>query len=1160
MTTETITIVVNEKGARVVSRSIEDIGASAAKSSKSVDILKGALAGVGAYLGLSAIKNYTSAWTDLQARAGLAVKDMSRGAEVMDRLGKMARRTYSDLNNTAEGFLQNSTALRELGYNTEQSLDYVEALNNALVVSGAKAQRAETVMNALSRAMGQGELRGNDLNTVLASGGRVAEVLAEHLGTTTTGLRELSRQGKLTTDVIYTAMVSALDTLREEADAMPATINDAFTIMSNKLMEYIGQLNESTGAGEALAKIIIAIADNLDLLAKALGAAAIAWGAYWLAANVGAMLAVATNVIATAKAFLQLTAGLSLAAKTMAFFNVVLMANPIGLLITGFGLAVGAIVMFRSEIAEALRSVEVFGTNVLQILQTTADVIIGTFMGVFEVINSIWDKLFANILGKVKWVNDILGGKLVDKQMLDSLYEEASQSAGRTVAENFKIGFDKWADRGFLVDELTRGLEPREGVDPIEKVVKTATGDLKELEEQYKKLQSAIRDSWTEEERLLAKIKELEGLRGIAKTAEDAIALETAIERANKELEEIRIKAERNSPVAKAFESLAKQVDDGFREAFRNAFTQGDGGWRSMLDGWKASFRTFLADLAYMAFARPIILSVVAGVGAGMGVSTGARADILGAIGGTGGSSGGILSILGGVGNLSSLVTGGLSSLNAPIFGASSLIGKGINWIGAQLGLNNASFVGPMMPGMSNLASAFTPAAGIAGFGGNLLANMLFGDRGIGATIGGTLGGIGGTAIGASLAALGSFGGPIGALAGAFLGNVVGGLFGKKGPSAKYQGGYMDLATQEILWSGGQTGKKFSQANADARDAIGEAIAAYTQLLQAAGATINGTIGYGVSGKAYHGMGFGVGTQDTTKFQWFKKSEDLVEALFSTITDMAEGLRETYQTILSKVGFSDIEKLTEAFAFGEFFESVINPVDAVAEAIKAVNAQFDALIKQADDLGLTNAVFTEEMQKRRQAELDLIKAQQAGFQSLESMKTTFDKWLYDQSLSSTSSLSPIAKLTAAQANFGDLLAKAQGGDYTVTQDLLAAGQQLLQIGQSMYASSTSFAALEQMVRSSIESVARQLNIPGYASGTQSARSGWAWVGEEGPELVRFGGGETVIPASQSAAVSQQQHDAVVREVSAMRADIQNMSRNLSRVASRLIVEKREGTA
>lgn len=48
--------------------------------------------------------------------------------------------------------------------------------------------------------------------------------------------------------------------------------------------------------------------------------------------------------------------------------------------------------------------------------------------------------------------------------------------------------------------------------------------------------------------------------------------------------------------------------------------------------------------------------------------------------------------------------------------------------------------------------------------------------------------------------------------------------------------------------------------------------------------------------------------------------------------------------------------------------------------------------------------------------------------------------------------------------------------------------------------------------------AKKLGLPtddGYATGTRNARPGWAWVGERGPELVHFGGGEQVIPTDQS---------------------------------------------
>jgi len=43
---------------------------------------------------------------------------------------------------------------------------------------------------------------------------------------------------------------------------------------------------------------------------------------------------------------------------------------------------------------------------------------------------------------------------------------------------------------------------------------------------------------------------------------------------------------------------------------------------------------------------------------------------------------------------------------------------------------------------------------------------------------------------------------------------------------------------------------------------------------------------------------------------------------------------------------------------------------------------------------------------------------------------------------------------------------------------------------------------------------------GYASGTPAAPSGWAWVGEAGPELVKFRGGEQVLPNQVSRGFAQ----------------------------------------
>ena len=67
---------------------------------------------------------------------------------------------------------------------------------------------------------------------------------------------------------------------------------------------------------------------------------------------------------------------------------------------------------------------------------------------------------------------------------------------------------------------------------------------------------------------------------------------------------------------------------------------------------------------------------------------------------------------------------------------------------------------------------------------------------------------------------------------------------------------------------------------------------------------------------------------------------------------------------------------------------------------------------------------------------------------------------------------------------------------------------------------------------------------GFASGTQNAPPGWAWVGEEGPELMRLHGGEQILPnhVSQEVAQTYQAYSKYSREYEAAR-NIQGIQSN-----------------
>lgn len=347
--------------------------------------LKSAFTGFFAAIGISKLIDLTNVWTDLNSRVKVAVGSQAQATLVMGRLQEMARRTYSSLELTAESWLLNARALREMGYSTEESLNFTEALNNALVVSGAKGERAASVVNAFSKAMALGKLSGDQLETVMASGGRVASVLADYLGVTTSQLRTLGAEGKLTSKVLGEALAASFDKLREEADSMAATVGDAFVLLGNAIMAYVGGIDQATGASAMLSSALIFVADNLDFLNTILPI-------------------IAAGMVVAFGPTVAVMIGQTLVGAVLAL-NAAIAANPIGFIATALAVVITAIWQFRDAIKQAI------GVDVEGIFKTAANFIIQSFMAAFEQIKWIWGTL-PNVLGSVtiSTVNAVIDG------------------------------------------------------------------------------------------------------------------------------------------------------------------------------------------------------------------------------------------------------------------------------------------------------------------------------------------------------------------------------------------------------------------------------------------------------------------------------------------------------------------------------------------------------------------------------------------------------------------------------------------------------------------------------------------------------------------------------------------------------------------------------
>lgn len=248
----------------------------------------GAFAGLASVSTLKSIGQINSEWIDMSSRLRRVTADEEEFASVTERLGEVAESTWSGLTETIESYLSMQGPLADMGYTTQEQVDFVSALNNALVVSGAKKEVAASVQNALNKAMASGVLRGENLNTVIEKGGRVADLLAQKMGVTVSELRTLGTEGKITGDVMYEALAGNMQLLAEEANAMPATFEDAMQ-----------RVNESITGAFRDEDLMEPLTDSLLELAEVLNDPAVRQGLASLAAGLAG--AASTAVEATSE-------------------------------------------------------------------------------------------------------------------------------------------------------------------------------------------------------------------------------------------------------------------------------------------------------------------------------------------------------------------------------------------------------------------------------------------------------------------------------------------------------------------------------------------------------------------------------------------------------------------------------------------------------------------------------------------------------------------------------------------------------------------------------------------------------------------------------------------------------------------------------------------
>lgn len=252
---------------RETQRSLSQLNSELATVKSSAAGLAGAWAGAFA---THQLIEFADTWNQMNGRLRLAFTSTDDFATSQRTLMEISQRTGTSLQANTNLYSRIAQSLRSAGYASADVAKVTETVATSLKLSGASTEEASSVITQLSQALGSGVLRGEEFNAIMENGGRLAKLLADGLGTTVGGLRNMANNGELTTDKII-PLLTNVETLRKEFESLPASVGGSVQKVQNAFLAWVGGADNAVGASSSLAGVLDGLANNIDTVANTAG-------------------------------------------------------------------------------------------------------------------------------------------------------------------------------------------------------------------------------------------------------------------------------------------------------------------------------------------------------------------------------------------------------------------------------------------------------------------------------------------------------------------------------------------------------------------------------------------------------------------------------------------------------------------------------------------------------------------------------------------------------------------------------------------------------------------------------------------------------------------------------------------------------------------------
>lgn len=204
--------------------------------------------------------DYTEQWASIRKTIASLVDDEGRRKQIEDGIYKTAIATHQSLEQTTNLYKGIFTATRSLNITDEERLQLLNNINKSLAIGGGSIQENEATVKKLLRALAMGELKPRAVASLIDTAPQLAKMIADGFGVSIEKLREMAKDGKLSSDKVFRSIMSQTQKIDNEFQKTGITLKEAFTNLSTAISKIVD--SDVGGVIGAVAKAMNWLADN----------------------------------------------------------------------------------------------------------------------------------------------------------------------------------------------------------------------------------------------------------------------------------------------------------------------------------------------------------------------------------------------------------------------------------------------------------------------------------------------------------------------------------------------------------------------------------------------------------------------------------------------------------------------------------------------------------------------------------------------------------------------------------------------------------------------------------------------------------------------------------------------------------------------------------